>query len=288
LGPDIKATLRLEESRWRNWVLVISLMVTVTLGLSGAILLIRNGSLESLWPWGNTEVVLITGLSLVVLFSALYLTQQQRKLSRIHRQLLLTQQDAARRISRHFDRLVAILNVSRTMGSETDPQSVLQTITDSCLGTFDCDRVSLMILDRNSGELEVRSASGDAAIDQVVGTRVPVGEGIAGWVAEHKKPLILGGAVDPETYANFTRQSSAPSAAMVVPIVLRGELVGVMNVAGFSDEIVYDEEDLHALMVFAENAGICCRHTEQAEWMRQTIQRLDSALTHRSPDSRAA
>jgi hypothetical protein len=28
---------------------------------------------------------------------------------------------------------------------------------------------------------------------------------------------------------------------------------------------------MHALEVFAENAGACIRHAEQAEWMRKTI-----------------
>ena len=65
---------------------------------------------------------------------------------------------------------------------------------------------------------------------------------------------------------------------MVVPIMVREELVGVLNVGNRNDKREYHDEDLQALMVFAENAGITCRHAEQTNWMRQTIQRLDTAL----------
>ncbi len=69
---------------------------------------------------------------------------------------------------------------------------------------------------------------------------------------------------------------------MVVPIVLRDELVGVLNVSSQSEEVDYDEEDVRALEVFAENVGTCIRHTQQADWMRQTIHKLQKALKERS------
>ncbi len=73
---------------------------------------------------------------------------------------------------------------------------------------------------------------------------------------------------------------------MVVPVSLRGELVGVLSVSSSEPGLIYSEEDLQALQVFAETAGICCRHAEQTDWMRQTIQRLDTALQERGPDER--
>jgi len=61
--------------------------------------------------------------------------------------------------------------------------------------------------------------------------------------------------------------------AIVVPIQVRDEMVGVINIASEKPGSTYDEEDLRALQVFAENVGSCIRHAEQAEWMRQIIQR---------------
>jgi GAF domain-containing protein len=61
---------------------------------------------------------------------------------------------------------------------------------------------------------------------------------------------------------------------MVVPIIVRDELVGVLNVSSRSRDVVYDENDLLALQGFASSAGACIRHTEQASWIRRMVPQL--------------
>ena len=61
---------------------------------------------------------------------------------------------------RHCDRLIALLTVSRAVSTETDPQAIFDVITGTCLDTFDAEQVSLMLTDRATGMLEVRSATG--------------------------------------------------------------------------------------------------------------------------------
>jgi GAF domain-containing protein len=161
-------------------------------------------------------------------------------------------------------------------------------ITTACKETFACEQVSLMLLDRKAEELVVRAANGHANEDEVRSHRVRVGQGIAGWVAEHRQPLILGKSVDPDRYPGFTPRNQNLSAAMVVPITVRDELVGVLNVGSRADSREYKEDDLRALLVFAENAGITCRHAEQTNWMRETIQRLDRELQSRDQRLRPA
>jgi len=279
---------QLEDHSWRNWVLIVSVTLGSTLVLGGVMLLLEQGTLESPWPWADTNLVLLTGLALVVLSLAFYLTRQQRRLSLLRNQLWESEQAYTERLNRNFNRLVAILNVSRTMGSETDPQAVLDAITESCLETFPSDRVSLMLLVRESGELEVRSAAGTGDLERLTGVRLKVGQGVAGWVAKHQKPVRLGRHVDADRYEGFEPRAGAPCAAMVVPIVLRGELIGVLNVSSHDGETVYTDEDIQALLVFAENAGLCCRHAEQSEWMRETISRLDTALRAKETGHRKA
>jgi GAF domain-containing protein len=106
-------------------------------------------------------------------------------------------------------------------------------------------------------------------------------------VAENRQPVVLGGSVDPGQYAGFSPKQVPPQGAMVVPIELREEVLGVINVSSRS-RVEYDEEDVQALTVFAEYTGICCRHAEQAQWMRETIRRLDSELSRQEDAGRAA
>jgi signal transduction protein with GAF and PtsI domain len=166
------------------------------------------------------------------------------------------------------------LNVSRMMGSVTDPASVFQAITSTCLEIFDCHQSSLMLLNTETDMLEMKAATGHINREKLNAVQQPVGKGIAGYVAKQKQPVILGKNIDPEKYPGLYTQAMKLTAAMVVPILVRDELVGVLNISSRSPNTLYLEEDLRALEVFAENAGTCIRQAERSEWMRQTIENM--------------
>ena len=75
------------------------------------------------------------------------------------------------------------------------------------------------------------------------------------------------------------------TATILVPIMVRDELVGVLNISSRAPGTTYDEEDLRALEVFAENAGTCIRQAERAEWMRQTIERIHRGSSRGKTDA---
>jgi len=279
--PTPEDDRKLDRLSWRNWFMIAGVSILTTIGLATGILSMVRDRVARVWPWAGTDVALMIGLSTVMILFTVYLTIQQRHLGRLRRRLRREREHANQRMRQHCDRLFSLLTVSRAVGTETDPETVFEVIARSCLDTFDGEQVSLMLLDRASGELEVRAATGHKDPHKVLGARTRLGEGIAGWVAESRKPLLLGKSVDPSQYPGFKPKSYAINAAMVVPIEVRGELVGVLNVSSRSENHDYGEDDLQALQVFAENAGIAVRHAEQANWMRETITRLDNALAER-------
>ncbi|MFQ5599849.1 MAG: sensor histidine kinase [Candidatus Krumholzibacteriia bacterium] len=77
-----------ERRTWRNWFLLLGTAVVTTIGLSTAIMPFLRARFERLWPWEHTEVVLLCGLSLAVFSFVVYLTEQQRQVAALRRQLL--------------------------------------------------------------------------------------------------------------------------------------------------------------------------------------------------------
>jgi transcriptional regulator with GAF, ATPase, and Fis domain len=248
-------------------VVAIAALVAVAIRLSGRV---ETGG----WAERNQPVLMAVLVLTNLLFLA-YVVYQERQVQ------------GARR-ARHHRRLLGILTVSRTMGAETDPQAILDGITDICRKTYACDQVSLMRLDRDASALEVCSASGHRNMAEVLRSRTALGEGIAGWVAENRVPLILGPKVDPARFNGLKSRSHAVASAMIVPIILRDELFEVLSVSSRTKGARYDEDDLETLLVFAETAGIATRHAEQSTWMRQTIQRLDEELLRKDGGERLA
>jgi signal transduction protein with GAF and PtsI domain len=208
------------------------------------------------------------------------LTRQQRQAIEVRKNLRASLVEASERVRNNMDRVKSMLDVTRTLSKEVDSQAIFDRITETCLSTFHCDQVSLMILNHDSGELEVRSAKGHVNPERVIGRTVRIGQGIAGWVAKNRKPVRLGDSLQIENKLGIQGKQASLNAAMVVPIMVRDELVGVLNVSSRSNTITYDDEDLSALAVFAEQAGVTCRHTEQALWMRETISLLENELDH--------
>jgi transcriptional regulator with GAF, ATPase, and Fis domain len=285
---ELREAQLLERRSWRNWFFFVGVAILTTGGLAVAILSLRGGRVEQVWPWSSTEQLLLAGLTVAILLFAMYLTLQERQVVMLRRELIRTNRESALVLRRTYDRLVALLGVSRVLATETNPQKVFDSITSTCHAIFECQQASLLLLNASTGELEVRSVAGHDPAAEELATRQKVGQGLVGWVARERKPLVLGTGSAPP--GSSESEPMPPISAMVAPILMREELVGVLSVSSSAHLATFGEDDLQAMLLFAESVGICCRHAEQTSWMRQTIQRLDAALQGRdtSEERRAA
>jgi len=269
---------------WRNWLFLAAILILTTIGLGTAIPPLVSERVGRFWPWVKTDMVLIIGFSLVVLSFVAYLAQQQRQVLRIHRELKYVREESEKRVRRHANRLIALTNISRIISVETDPQSIFDRITKMCVETFCCFRASLQLFEGETGELVVRSVSGRSDVE-ILNKRQRLGEGIAGYAAQHREPILLSSHLDYSKYPGLEYKDPTLTSAMVVPIIVRDDLVGVLNVSSRSEDIVYEAEDLLALQGFASSAGACIRHTEHVNWMRTMVPNLAdraSAKPHRA------
>jgi transcriptional regulator with GAF, ATPase, and Fis domain len=260
----------------RNWYILGVVCVFSTVGMAIAIAPQLAEQVGAVWPWANTHVVLLCGLVVSVAMLVAHLTLQQRKVGEIRARVTRMEVDSEERERQSAARMRALLNISRMMGAVTNPDNVFQCITDACTEIFECQQASLMLLNDAKDELEVKAATGHRV--SVMGTTQKLGSGIAGWVARTQESLVLNPDTDLSRYPGLQLRGNGLSAAMVVPILVRDELVGVLNASSRTPGAHYGEEDLRSLAVFAENAGTVIRHSEHAEWMRQTIERLRAQL----------
>jgi transcriptional regulator with GAF, ATPase, and Fis domain len=264
----------MERKLWRSWTLLLSLIILTAL----AILTDFVPAVQAFdaYPWAGTPAAVKIGLLVSVLAVAGALTGQHRRAAEARRGLHQALEDANKRIEDNLARLTTMLDVTRTLARETDSDSVFECIVSSCRRIFPSDQVSLMLQDRASGNLQVRAVSGHLFPEKVLGETVPMGEGIAGWVAQHQEPLFLDDAGDIKKRYGISYEGTPLTAALVVPVVNRDEVVGVLCVSSREADTRYNEEHLQSLLIFAEHAGVAVRHAEQAEWTRLTLDRLDT------------
>jgi transcriptional regulator with GAF, ATPase, and Fis domain len=255
---------------WRNWFLLAGILILTTVGLGTAIPPLLNERVARFWPWIKTEMVLIVGLSLIVIAFVGYLAQQQRHVIAMHRELQRVREEADARLRRHSNRVLALSSISQIISVETNLQNIFDRITTICVETFSCYRASLMLFEEAKKEIVVRSVCGHG-MQEILNRRQGLGEGIAGYAAQHREPILLSSPSDYDKYPGLEYKDPSLTSAMVVPIIVRDELVGVLNVSSRSADVIYEAEDLIALQGFASAAGACIRHTEHMNWMRKML-----------------
>lgn len=263
--------IRINRSSYVNWSLIVIVVLLLGVSLLSVLPPVLSSRLSSTWIFSKPQMLVIAGLSLTLLL-LVGLAHQRRYLKVLRAQFELTRELEHERAERHTARLYALLNMGHVMAMQSDLQTVFDSITKLCCEAFSCDQASLMLLDKNSNELEVCAVSGKNVPDGVLGHRQPMGKGIAGWVAERREPLLITPSLPPIQGLELRKKDV--SAAMVMPIILRDELVGVINATSRTPGFEFDSDDVRALQAFAENVGAAVRHAEQAEWMRTTIRKL--------------
>jgi diguanylate cyclase (GGDEF)-like protein len=122
-----------------------------------------------------------------------------------------------------------------------------------------------MLLDEKTGELSFEIVVGEAA-EKLRDMRVKVGEGIAGWVAQHKRPVVVAKvSEDPRFAARFdTASSFATQSIVCVPLICHNQFLGVIQlVKDATDPAPYVEDDLSILMPLADFAAIAIHNARQ-------------------------
>lgn len=219
-------------------------------------------------------MAMIVMLTLLMLVFALLL-RERRDLALIRDRIQRSQMENEARVEKSVACLYALLDVTAVMPDDTGLESVFDHAAETCAGVFTCDLVSLMLFHAESEELVVRSVGGPSPKRDMLGAHRRLGEGISGWAAKRREALLLARGCDLSHYPGLRLNSPAISAAMVVPIVLDDVLFGVINVSSESSSVDYDRNDFRALQAFAQNVGVCIRHAQALDRMKQRIREIE-------------
>ena len=144
-------------------------------------------------------------------------------------------------------------------------QEALDTITEFCVVHFNCSRTSLLIYAADSDELLLCSVRGNAyGCEDTIYTRIGMDDSVAGWVARHRQPIILGGKDDEKKYTGISLYNPYIKSSMIVPIILDDLLIGVLNVSSFQKDILYSLFDLKELSSIARVISLFIVHSSSS------------------------
>ncbi len=139
------------------------------------------------------------------------------------------------------------------------------------------DRAALMHFEPESQQLRITAAIGIHA-DSIDQTTIRLGDGIAGWVAQHHRPLLLPSDPDIPAHLSEYMHQQEISSALCVPMMIGDELKGVLNLARLDHAPAFTSEDLWFAALVAERHAAALQTTQLYDELAHSEQFINRIL----------
>ncbi|MBI5644339.1 MAG: sensor domain-containing diguanylate cyclase [Deltaproteobacteria bacterium] len=153
--------------------------------------------------------------------------------------------------------LATFTEIGKALTSSLDLREVLNIVMEKISELLHPKNWSLLLLDDETNELRFEIVVGKGS-EKLKDLRLKVGEGVAGWVALEKKPLLVPDVnKDPRFSKKADQVSSFTTKSIIcVPLLTRGKCLGVIELINKAEEDSFVQDDLLVLTTLADYTAI--------------------------------
>ncbi|MCL4501365.1 MAG: GAF domain-containing protein [Deltaproteobacteria bacterium] len=148
---------------------------------------------------------------------------------------------------RKIRQLLALQEISRKTSSTINLNKLLNVISASALKITKASSCALLLVDDDGKHLRIASQIGYEELDDLENFRLQMGEGVAGWVAQHGVPLLVRYVSQELRYVEVMKEVESE---LAVPLISENKVLGVLNVDS-RNRAAFSEDDLKLLMIYA-------------------------------------
>lgn len=180
--------------------------------------------------------------------------------------------------TRQRERQLTVLNdISRQLVStERDVEKLLQIIMNAAVEILGAEAGSLLLIaDDDTDDLEFRVVIGGAG-DELIGTRMPAGQGIVGQVVHSGEPLIVNDAEQDPRHGKEVAKNFISQTVLAVPLIAQDDVIGVLEVINKKDGTPFLQSESDMLTTFASQAAVAIQN---ARLFERTDQQLEQRLS---------
>ncbi|MGA9192042.1 MAG: GAF domain-containing protein [Anaerolineales bacterium] len=163
-----------------------------------------------------------------------------------------------------MDSLISLDVLIQSMKPDTDVLAMLDDVLASALNAVGASAGSLLLVDPEKDELAFAVVHGQAR-DRLTGFRMPISEGIAGWVATNKKSALVRDVqadprFSPRVDVTFDFQTRSLAC---VPLMEDEKVIGVIEAVNKTYDRDFSDNDGNQLKVVAQLAVAAIRRAER-------------------------
>jgi phosphoserine phosphatase RsbU/P len=174
---------------------------------------------------------------------------------------------------RHYvDTLETLAEIGREMSSILDLDALLTRIASLTKRLIDYRTFGILLLDEASNELEMKLAVryGKGAESK----HVRLGEGLVGWAALHKEPVLVADVSQDPRYISMVEDARSE---LVIPMLIKDRCIGVFDLE--SPELdAFTKEHKELLTLLASQAAVAIDNARLYEEVRRNEERIEKEL----------
>jgi HD-GYP domain-containing protein (c-di-GMP phosphodiesterase class II) len=173
--------------------------------------------------------------------------------------------------------LAPLFELNERLLADSDLTSTFRHIVETAAKQTGADVVSLMVLDEVTHTLSIEAAVG-LPPGIVEGARIPLGQGIAGWVAAMNEPLILIPGVSTHEAVRALLLRRELTAALCVPLLRNKErVVGVLNIGKHQPDASFTQDEIEMVSVLSRQAAVLIDNVRLFDEVSVKIGELETA-----------
>ncbi len=172
---------------------------------------------------------------------------------------------------RQKTRTIYLIDRVLTLDASTnDPRQLADGLLSLVGDEMHANRCSLMLRTPEGDSLYIAAAKG-VAPGVMEGTRVAIGQGVAGRVAKAREPVLVRDATEAHTHPLLQDGHFTTGSFISFPLVYHDELVGVVNVANRAMQGIFVEEDVDRVRLLGLVISIVASHARLPERLVEAL-----------------
>jgi len=171
--------------------------------------------------------------------------------------------------SRQMDHLRVFHEVARALTQTLELEDILLTIMDKMAQFFGPERWSMLMVDEKTEQLYYAIAVGEDS-ESLKGLRIPMGEGVAGWVASTGNPLVVPDvSLDPQ-WSAFSKAHPELNIQSIacVPVRPADRTLGVIQLLNSKLDLL-SEYSISFLRILCDYAAIAIQNARSVKLIHE-------------------
>jgi signal transduction histidine kinase len=180
-------------------------------------------------------------------------------------------------------RLERLMEISRSLNSTLSLRPLLHRIVVAAQELTETEACSIMLVDRRNGKLYFEEATNVQSVRSIV---VPMEGSVAGYVVHTGEPLVVPD-VTADPRFDFSSKADAQSSfttrsILAIPLIARGNVIGVLEACNKGDSAEFTEEDIELLTALGGQAAVAVQNAllfQQSDLIAEIVHEMRTPLT---------